>query len=74
MVNAEECNQDSVEALDAIAQLGNAATTDKTTIIAISNKNAQLCKEITEVNTKLESMLKKTAKLQEFKAPRNRHL
>ena len=38
MAKSEECNQDSTEALDAIAQLANAATTDKTIIMTVTKK------------------------------------
>ena len=69
MAKAEYHNQDSAEALDAISQLVNAATTDKNTSMTLTNTNVQLCKEITEVNTKLAAALGKIANLQEAKDP-----
>ena len=62
-------NQYSAEALDAIAQLVNSATTDKNISMTLTNTNVQLCKEITEVNTKLAAAPGKIANMQEAKDP-----
>ena len=45
----------------------NSETTDKTTIVTLTNTSSQLCKEIKEFHTKLEAALEKIENIQEAK-------
>ena len=73
MENSEKCIQDSVDSLGAIEPVENAVTTYKNAIMTLINTNAQLCKEITEVHTNLESSIEKIVNIKEAQVIRSRH-
>ena len=53
----EDAMPDNAEALAAIAELANTATSDRNTTATLTNKNAQLCKEIAATNSKIADAL-----------------
>ena len=55
----EDAMPDNAEALAAIAELANTATSDQNTIATLTNTNAQLCKEIAATNSKLADALER---------------
>ena len=63
----------NAEALAAIAELANAATSDRNTISTLTNTNAQLCKEIAATNSKLADALERLRNKQNPTENRTRH-
>ena len=63
----------NAEALASIAELDNAATSDRNTITTLTNTNAQLCKEIAATNSKLTDALERLGNKQKPTENRTRH-
>ena len=64
---------DNAEALAAIAELANAATSDQNTIATLTSTNAQLCKKIAATNSKLADALERLGSKQKPTENRTRH-
>ena len=69
----EDTMPDNYEALAAIAELANTATSDRNTIATLTNKNAKLCKEIAATNSKLADALERPGNKQNPTENRTRH-
>ena len=69
----EDAMPDNPEALSAIAELVNAATSDRNTIPTLTNTNAKLCKEIAATNSKLADALERLGNKQKPTENRTRN-
>ena len=69
----EDTIPDNAEALAAIAEFANVATSDLNTITTLTNTNKQLCKEIDATNYKLADALERLRNKQNPTENRTRH-
>ena len=69
----EDAMPDNAEALSAISELANAATSNQNTIATLTNTNEQLCKEIATTNSKLADALERLGNKQKPTENRTQH-